>query len=292
MRKGQTVIIRTAANKQEIEHAIDTYWANDPPKEEHKAGDLAHWQALFASDPEGFWIAEDEDTGQIVGAATSNRRPPQWIMTNFFVLPSYHGRGIGKALLAEAFANREGCKSFLVHSSTHPSAQTLYMQLGMYPLPHSIHFKGHNPNHTMPHSAVSAEPHEVADILPTLNVFDEMMLGFTRERDHHRWGKSGSYYLLEAAGNIVGYFRAAPEQLFGPLVVSDSHWMTAALDLALWRQGELTEGDYEVFVPGANRAALEYLLACCYRFDEIDLLMSSHPMPGLAQVIFHDTDFL
>jgi len=285
------VIIRTAANKQEIEQAIEAMWANDPPKEEYKAGDLAHWLALFASDPQGFWIAEDEDTQQIVGAATSNRRPPQWILTNFFVLPEYHGQGIGKMMLAQAFANREGCERFLVHSSTHPSAQMLYMQLGMYPLPHSIHFKGRSRNQP-PQSSVAIEPYPVADILSTLNTFDESALGFTRAVDHQRWGKSGSYFLVEAAGNIVGYFRVSSEPMLGPLVVSDARWTIPALEHAFWKQSELSPDEFEVFVPGANRAALEYLLACGYRYHEIDLLMSSHPMPGLAQVIFRDTDFL
>jgi hypothetical protein len=162
----------------------------------------------------------------------------------------------------------------------------------MYLLPHSIHFKGRLHNQPPSQSGVAIQPHKVADILPALNSLDESALGFARAGDHQRWGKGGSYFLVESAGNIVGYFRISPERLFGPLGVSDVRWMIPALAWALWKQSELSPDEFEVFVPGANRAALEYLLACGYRYDDIDLLMSSHPMPGLARVIFHDTDFL
>src|SRR5262249_50346917 len=160
--------IRTAANEREIEQAIQTYWINDPPDEADKAGDLARWLATFECCPEGFWIAEDEETKQIVGVATAGRRPPQWILANFFVLPNYHGQGIGRRLLAEAYATREGCDRFIVHASQHPSAQSLYMQFGMYPLPYSIVFRGQPQTDLAASSALTAENRPISEIITTL----------------------------------------------------------------------------------------------------------------------------
>jgi hypothetical protein len=68
--------------------------------------------------------------------------------------------------------------------------------------------------------------------------------------------------------------------------------MTAALDWAIYQQKGISPEQHEVFVPGANRIAIAYLFNRGYRVDELNLLLSSHPMPGLAQVIFHDTDLL
>jgi GNAT superfamily N-acetyltransferase len=288
------VMIRTARSSEEIIQSIETWWANDGvPDPARQAGDLAHWQTLFTNYPEGFWIAEDESSGQIVGVAAAVRRPPQWVLANFFVRPEAHGQGIGKTLLAKAYAaTNEGCNRFAVHASQHPSAQTLYIQLGMYPLPYSIVFAGHRENRLTSQQALTAEEQPVENIQSLLNTFDQAALGFTRPRDHEWWSKGGSYYLLKADAHEVGYFRVSAEGILGPLVVSNDQWMIEALDLAIQQQSALSAEDHNVFVPGQNRAAIQYLTACGYRLKEIELLLSSHPMPGLANVIFHDTDFL
>jgi hypothetical protein len=41
-----------------------------------------------------------------------------------------------------------------------------------------------------------------------------------------------------------------------------------------------------------NKTAIAYLLNRGYRYLDFNLLLSSHPMPGLARVVFHDTDLL
>jgi hypothetical protein len=68
--------------------------------------------------------------------------------------------------------------------------------------------------------------------------------------------------------------------------------MTAALDWAIFQQREISTDTHNIFVPGANRAAIAHLFSRGYRYQDLHLLLSSHPMPGLARVIFHDTDLL
>jgi GNAT superfamily N-acetyltransferase len=297
MEEGTIVNIRIAASEQEIEQALEVYIANEPPSDSaEKASTLAHWLAMYADCPESFWIAEDEASQQIVGIASAVLRPPQWILANFYVLPSYQGKGLGRELLTRAFSTREGCERFLVHSSTHPSAHSLYMQLGMYPLPYSMMFTGYPVDPVTP-LALTIEDYPVDEILSTLNAFDQRALGFTRAVYHQRWAQNGAYFLVKKGGQVVGYFRVSPEGwlekgMIGPLVVSNERWMTAALDWAIAKQKEISTEKHEIFVPGANRAAIAYLLAHGYRTRDLNLLLSSQPMPGLARVIFHDTDIL
>jgi GNAT superfamily N-acetyltransferase len=287
------VIIRTAVNEQEIAQSLEVYWANDPPPDSaSKASAIAHWLAIYASCPEGFWIAEDEAARQIVGVAAVVRRPPQWILANFYVLPSYQGQGLGRRLLAQAFATREGCERFAVHASVRPSAQSLYMQFGMYPQPYSIELRGNSQNHPGVRSELVAEACPAKAIVSTLNSFDQEALGFTRAVDHLRWGEHGSYFLVKDQGQVIGYFRVSPERRIGPSVVSDRVWIPDVLDLAARKQWELSPGDQEILVPGANTTALAHLLAHGYRYEELELLLSSHRMSGLSQVLFHDVDFL
>ncbi len=287
------MIIRVAANEQEIEQSLEVYIAADPPRDlSYKATVLTHWLGLYANCPDGFWVAEDETTGhQIVGVASAVRMPPQWILSNFYVLPAYHGKGIGKKLLEEVYSSHEGCERFLVHASEHPSAISLYMQCGMYPLPHSMFFTG-NPEHIARSTALSVMSYPVDEILPTLNTLDLQALGFHRSPYHQRWGKDGRYFLVKQEDQVVAYFRISPGGSIGPLVASSERWIPATLDWAIDRQKEMYPGDLGVFVPGANRAAIAHLLARGFRYLGFNLLFSSHPMPGLAQVVFHDTDLL
>jgi len=295
------VIIRIAASEQDVAQALEVYQANEPPWDKDFAKQtLEHWLATYASCPEGFWIAEDEQADKahkahkIVGVASAIRRPPQWLLTNFFVHPDYHGQGIGKALLERAIAVHEGCERFIVHASQHPSAQRLYMQHGMYPLPYSILFKGQPQTRINLPSELKAEACLLDNALPTLNALDLNALGYTRAVDHHWWAKHGSYFLVKTnvEGQVVGYFAISSRNSIGPLVVSDVRWMAGTLDLAIHQQMALSAADHEIFIPGANTIGIERALAYGYRYCEIELLLSSHPMPGLAQVVFHDTDFL
>lgn len=287
------MIIRLA-DPQDIEPALEVCLVNDHPgplSPADRASILDHWYMLQANEPQGFWIAQDEATRQIVGIASAIRRDPQWILTNFYVLPAFHGQGIGKQLLARAFAIHQPGDRLLVHASTHPSAQSQYIQLGMYPLPYSIMFEGRPEQVVLP-SELAVEESPPEPILPAVEVLDRQALGFTRGEYHRWWAKKGVYFLAKQADQIAGYFRVSPEGFIGPLVVSDPRYMIAVLDWAIARQQELSPDPHLVFVPGANQAAIVHLFARGYRFKEANLLLSSNAMPGLARVIFHDTDIL
>src|SRR5262249_18737700 len=159
-----------------------------------------------------------------------------------------------------------------------------------YPLPYSVQFTGNPQNHLVPSPALAAENRQIEDILSTLDTLDRSTLGFARSADHRRWAQRGTYFLAKVHDQIVAYFCVSPEREIGPLVVSEISWMTAALDLAIHKQWELAQGEQNIFVPGANTTTLAYLLAHGFHIEELNLLLSSHPIPGLTQVVFHDMD--
>jgi GNAT superfamily N-acetyltransferase len=284
------MLIRAAANEREIEQAIQNFWLNDPPLD--AAGALEHWLRLFADWPDGFFIALDDVSQQIVGVASAAIHRPQWILTNFFVHPDYHGQGIGRALFSRALAWREGCTRFAVHASQHPSAQRLYMGAGMFPQPYSIVFKGRSMHSPPAERQLIAKSCAPLNALSILNALDLNAFGFTREMDHTWWAKQGSYFLATWGKETIGYFRVSAHGIIGPLVVVDSDWMADTLALAIRVLMDLSTVEHTIFVPGANTAAIAYLLLHGYRYDALDLLLSSQPMPKFANVIFHDTDRL
>jgi GNAT superfamily N-acetyltransferase len=288
------MIIRTATNPEDVRKAFDVYWLNETGKSDaYAAHMLDQYRHLCASCPEGFWIAEEEGTQRIVGTAVATLRPPQWMLTNFFVHPDFHGQGIGKALLAKAYETREGCTRFCIHASQHPSAVNLYMQLGVYPQPHSTYLTGNPDRLPKIESTLAVAQTDLTSALPTINALDAQTHGYTRQIDHQWWAKSGSYYLLKEGHNVVGYFRLSAHHQIGPLVVNDPRWIPDALDLAIQQLREITDAPLDIFLPGANTTSLAHLLKRGYRYDGyLELFFSSHPMPKLAQVVFFDTDLL
>jgi GNAT superfamily N-acetyltransferase len=287
------MLIRAAASEREIEQAIQNFWLNDPPLDStDAAGALEHWLGLFADWPDGFFMALDDVSQQIVGVASAAIHPPQWILTNFFVHPDYHGQGIGRALFSRALAWREGCTRFAVHASQHPSAQRLYMGAGMFPQPYSIVFKGRSTFPPPAERQLIAKSCPPLKALSTLNALDVNAFGFTREMDHAWWANHGSYFLANWGNEPIGYFRVSLDGIIGPLVVVEAGWMADTLALAIRVLMDLSTVEHTIFVPGVNTAAIAYLLLHGYRYDSLELLLSSEPMPNLANVIFHDTDRL
>lgn len=287
------MMIRSVANEQEIEQAIQNYWLNDPPANSADAANaLEHWLGLYADWPDVFFIALNDVSRQIVGVASAAIHPPQWTLTNFYVHPDYHGQGIGRALFSRALAWHEGCTRFAVHASQHPSAQRLYMGAGMFPQPYSIVFKGRSSLLPQIERQLTAHACSPLNVLPALKALDRNAFGFTREIDHIWWAKHGSYFLVHWGNEPIGYFRVSPHGIIGPLVAIDAGWMADTLALAIRMLMGLSTAEHAIFVPGANTTAIACLLLHGYRCDALELLLSSEPMPRLANVIFHDTDRL
>ncbi len=94
---------------------------------------------LRAAPDSSFWLAEETARfarPRVVGYAHSIVRERVWSLTEFFVLPTHHRQGVGRALLERCLAdgNRAHADTRLVLASHHPSANALYMRrAGCFP---------------------------------------------------------------------------------------------------------------------------------------------------------------
>lgn len=97
----------------------------------HHASSRKHLRTTRGS---SFWLAEEASRfggPKAIGYARSIVRDAVWCLTEFFVLPVSHRKGIGRALLLHCVEDgaREGANARLVLASTHPSAEALYIRM-------------------------------------------------------------------------------------------------------------------------------------------------------------------
>lgn len=299
-----TISFEVAQCENDVRLALEIYISAEntestPPQKQWSQQridkEFRHWLGIYHNTPEGFFIARDKD--EIVGVAAVALRPPQWLLTNFFVDPRYHDQGIGKELLARALALRQGVERFCVHASTHANAQSLYLKAGLFPRPHSTWFRldgeGLKGLLIRRPAELVARPVELSEVIAQINAWDRQTLGFEREVDHHWWSADGRYFILSDGQAEVGYFRLEQDGGIGPLIVAQPKYMADTLDLALLTVQETVSGSTcELLVPGDNQSALERLLRYGFQYQGVELLHSSVAMPHLSQVIFYDTDLL
>ncbi len=89
---------------------------------------------LLRTDPDGAWIADDDD-GRMAGVAVSLRREGLWVLSLLTVDAEYRSRGVGKSLLNRALSYAEGCRGAFLASSSHPAALRRYATAGFALLP-------------------------------------------------------------------------------------------------------------------------------------------------------------
>lgn len=179
---------------------------------------------------------------RIVGYARSVVRESVWALTEFFVLPAYQKRGIGRALLERCVLHGDslGANVRLVLGSHHPGANSLYIRrLGCFPrLPMMIvagplsrlappvqseyrvverPVVGVNPASSFEDAAVTlyAEPIvESQSVQCEIDALDFQTLGYSRPEDHAFWrsrmgGRSGASRLFRRR---VASTSSAPER--------------------------------------------------------------------------------
>jgi GNAT superfamily N-acetyltransferase len=84
---------------------------------------------LLATDPGGAWVAERE--GQVAGCALSIRREGLWGLSLLVVRPEHQSAGLGRELLARAWAYAAGARGSLILASRDTRAVRAYLRLGL-----------------------------------------------------------------------------------------------------------------------------------------------------------------
>lgn len=86
------------------------------------------WRRLLASDPDGCWVAEDDEG--LAGVSAGVRRGAVWGLSMLAVRVGVQSRGIGRALLEHALTTGEGADAGLIVASDDPRAIRRYSLAG------------------------------------------------------------------------------------------------------------------------------------------------------------------
>jgi len=118
-------VVQEAGNELRVRHGRQP-WPAPPP--------IAFPKFCLAEDPDGLWVAEQDDT--IVGFGFSWMTEKFWFLSQLFVRPQTQAKGVGQALLSKTLmqAQRNGATNRALITPAYNTASTgLYLKNGLYP---------------------------------------------------------------------------------------------------------------------------------------------------------------
>lgn len=234
-----------------------------------------------------FWVAETD--GQVVGYARSILRDGIRQLSEFFILPGFQSRGIGRQLLDRAFPDG-GANNRVVCASPDTRALSRYLKTGLRSQ-FTIHEWTHKPEIVPFETDLEIRPIEdTPKNFWMLNEIDRTLLGYTRETDHH-WlieARRGHFYLRD--DKVVGYSYFGNRA--GPIAMLHNPDFAIALAHV---ESEMTGTVDDVYdkvilcIPMTNHAALDYVLKRGYHTDLFfEHFLSEKPMGHYENYVFID----
>jgi GNAT superfamily N-acetyltransferase len=249
----------------------------DPDPEEVWGNQTAFLDFLAAHAAE-WWVAEDEESGKVIGYARSLERGGMFELSEFFVLPDNQSAGVGRALLDKAFPPGRGDVRVII-ATTDVRAQARYYQAGTVA--------------RFPIAGMSAKPGvaagkalsnglepvaATADDIGALAALERSALEFDRG-DEFRWlldNREG--YLYRHGGEIIGSAFLGPRGAIGPVAATEPEHLPAILDHVERRAAELEIGEIALEAPMVNEVAMRHLLGRHFKMDTfLTFLMSNRP---------------
>lgn len=241
----------------------DKLWADLSPMLDHLGAHAAEW-----------WVAEDSDSGEMIGYARSVQRGGMFELTEFFVHPERQSAGVGAALLELAFPDGRGEVRAIIATSD-VRAQARYYRAGTVARFPIVAVEG-------PPRPVEADPEvevvrlDGSDISPLVAI-EAAVLEFDRG-DEFRWlleHREG--YLYRRAGAPIGFSFVSVDGI-GPIAALDALDQVPMLQHVETRVAALGVKEMSLEVPMVNEVAMRHLMARGLRMDTfLTLLMSSRP---------------
>ncbi len=264
-----------ARNGTPLHGTAAEWWASGEPLQRYLADRAAEW-----------WVAEDHDSGALLGYARSIERGGLFELTEFFVVPTRQSKGLGRALIDRAFpVGRGDARSIIATTDTRALAR--YYRAGVVARFPMLTFEG-----------VPAETHIAGDLTPRLldadseedvsamRMIERSVLEYARDEAELRWLLSDREgHLYARAGTVIG-FAFVGKVGSGPIAALDPadlpdillHVENRALALGLER--------LDLQVPGPNEVATRHLLDRGFRLDPwMNLLMSNRPFGRFDRIL-------
>jgi len=234
------------------------------------------------ADPDLWWLAELD--GRPVGYSSGVVRGDLWVLSSLFVHPDAQARGIGQELLRRCFVagRARGARVRAIVSSSHASAQSLYIRLGLVPrfplfiLQGPVEGLAALPN--APAAAVR-RPAARGGWIRKLSDLDEAIWGRSREVDHRYWLSEPTMAcvaLEDGVSGLIAYVYFGPD-FIGPLAARTRRAQLQLLRLAGEAQLEAGAESVRVHVPGVNGTVLKALMERRFQIDHVNLVMTSRP---------------
>jgi GNAT superfamily N-acetyltransferase len=219
-------------------------WPAYTPLFEHLAATCAHW-----------WVAEDAD-GRLAGYARSTQRGDVLELTEFFVAPGARVQGVGRALLARAFAVGLGAHRAIIATIDAP-AVALYLRFGVAHQATGVDFTGR------PRAVDLPAGYEVAEAtLERVLALERELLGHGRREDVTFMLANRPAVVLRRGGQDVAYaFLANEHGHAGPVGALDPADLPAALAQLEGAAHAAGIERLDLTVPLAARTAVDWLLA-------------------------------
>lgn len=248
-----------------LDGTADDWWSS---------GESLH--RLLAKLAAEWWVAEETDSGRLVGFARALERDGLFELTEFFVLPDVQGKGVGRRLLELAFPAGRGLVRSIVATSD-VRAQARYYAAGTV---------ARFPVYTLAGSPATAEP--AGDLQPVRidnprtiedqRAIEQHVLGHRRAEEEMRLLlELRRGHLYKRDGQAVGFSFVGRDGV-GPAAARDPSDLPAILLHVENQAHAMGLERIEIQAPAPNEVAIRHLMRRGYRFDPwINILMSDRP---------------
>jgi len=239
---------------------------------------------ILKTDSHSFWVAESG--GRIAGFACAIVRGPIWFLSDFWILPQFQNRGIGKELLGRALQSERKFRIISTYSSLHPSAMRSYMMVGMTPRFPVFTLVARTESLKLDTS--HAESVELVELSPTdplgtirkaimeMTSVDRLVRGSGRDEDHDFFiNRNGNRcWLARERRQTVGYSYLTPEGQIGPVATKSGRNMLFILFRAI-QAGVRLHSHLSIRVPSLNLESMRALMRAGFQIESHALFMSS-----------------